>query len=188
MKNNLKGFLNTSLLDLLLVITITIMFIGCLSIKPASTNSGKKYFETFYIGEEGTQYFVKPILLKNNQSKEDMLLDITFRYKNEIKDSATLNFSIRSSIIYKKIDSLELSNKVTGVKCATAVLLYNEKNKTGFTSRYSTKISLKEIKEMFSNSDWYLTIYSQNKSTKYQPEKKSINAINSIRDNIFVLM
>jgi hypothetical protein len=169
-------------------ILISLTFSGCLSIKPSTTKSGKNYFETFFVGEEGTQYFIKPILFKDEKSNEDLILDITFRYRNEIKDSAIVNISIKSSIIYKTIDSLKLSNKIIEIKSNKIELLFNEKNKTGFTSRYSTKFSLKEIKEMFNNDAWEVIIYNQNKISKYKPHRKTIKAISTVRDRVFVLM
>jgi hypothetical protein len=188
MKKLLIRYCNTSNFLFPLIILLLLVFSSCLSIKPSTTKQGKKDFETFYVGEEGTQYFIKPIFFKDEKSKEDLILDITFRYKNEIKDSAIVNFSIKSTIIYKTINSLKLSNKDTEIKSDNIVLLFNEKNKTGFTSRYSTKFSLKEIKELFNNDSWGVTIYNQNIITKYEPYKKTIRAINAVRERLFVLM
>ncbi|MFM8685597.1 MAG: hypothetical protein ACKODJ_03480, partial [Bacteroidota bacterium] len=81
-----------------------------------------------------------------------------------------------------------ISNKDNKIESDQLVLLFNEKSKTGFTSRYSTRFSLNEIKEMFSNDTWEITIYNQNKVTKYKPHRKTTRAINTIRDNVFILM
>lgn len=170
------------------LILLLLIFSSCLSIKPSTIKSGKNYFETFYVGKEGTQYFIRPILFKDEKSNEDLVLDITFRYRNEIKDSAIVNFSIKSSMTYNTIDSLKLSNKAFTIKSDKVELLFNEKNKTGFTSRYSTKFSLKGIKEMFTNDAWEVNIYNQNKITTFKPNKKTFKAINTVRDKVFVLM
>lgn len=188
MNKPLIRYSNISYFKVVWLSLLLLMFSGCFSIKPSTAKSGKKYFETFYVGEEGTQYFIKPVSFRGSKSNKDLILDITFRYKNEIKDSATVNFSIKSPMIYKTIDSLKLSNKETEIKSNKFKLLFNEKIKTGFKSRYSTKFSLKEIKEMFNNDAWEVTIYNQNKITKYEPEKKTISAINAVRDKVFVLM
>jgi len=188
MKNLLIRNCNTSHFKLVWFILLLLIFSGCLSIKPSTTKSGKNYFESFYVGEEGTQYYIKPILFKDEKTNEDVILDITFRYRTEIKDSAIVNFSIISSIIYKTLDSLKLSNKDIEIKSGKVELLFNEKNKTGYKSRYSTKFSLKEIKEMFNNDAWEITIYNQNKITRYEPKRKTSSAINAVRDKVFVLM
>lgn len=187
-KNILIRYYNDSHFKLILLILLLLMFSGCLSIKPTTTRSGKKYFETFYVGEQGTQYFIKPILFKDEESNEDLFLDITFRYRNEIKDSAIINISIKSSIIYKTIDSLKLSNKDIQIKSSELKLLFNEKNKKEFTSRYSTKFSLNKIKEIFSNDAWEIIIYNQRKIITYQPHRKTNKAINAVKDKVFVLM
>jgi len=170
------------------LILMLLLLSSCLSIKPSTTKSGKNYLETFFVGEEGTQYFIKPILFIDEKSSENLILDITFRYRNEIKDSATVNFSIKSSTLYKTIDSLDISNKDNKIESDQLVLLFNEKSKTGFTSRYSTRFRLNEIKEIFNNDTWEITIYNQNKVTKYKPHKKTTRAINAVRDRVFVLM
>ncbi len=188
MKNLLIRYCNISHFKLVSFILLMLIFSGCLSIKPSTTKSGKKYFETFYVGEEGTQYFIKPILFKDEKLNEDLILDITFRHRNEIKDSATVNFSIKSPIIYKTLDSLKLLNKDIEINTNKVELLFNEKNKTGFISRYATKFSLKEMKEMFKNEAWEIKIYNQNKITNYVANKKTIITIKTIRDNVFVMM
>lgn len=184
----IRYYKNTLNFELVAFILLLLICTGCLSIKPSTTKSGKNYFETFYVGEEGTQYFIKPTLFKDEKSNEDLVLDITFRYRNEIKDSAIVNFSIKSSMIYKTIDSLKLSNKDIAIKSDKVELLFNEKNKTGFTSRYSTKFGLNEIKEMFTNDAWEVNIYNQNKITTFKPHRKTIKAINTVREKVFVLM
>ena len=188
MKYLLIRYSNTSHFKLVSFILLLLMFSGCLSIKPSTTKSGKNYFETFYVGEEGTQYFINPVLFKDEKSNEDLILDITFRYRNEIKDSAIVNFSIKSFIIYKTIDSLRLSNKDIKIESDQLVLLFNEKRKTGFTSRYSTRFSLNEIKEMFNNDAWEIIIYNKNKTTTYKPVRKTLRTIKTIRDKVFVLV
>lgn len=188
MKNTLIRYYYTLHFKLVFSILISLMFSGCLSIKPSTTKSGKNYFETFYVGEEGTQYFIKPILFKDEKSNESLVLDITFRYRNEIKDSAIVNISIKSSIMYKTIDNLKFSNKDIEIISNKVELLFNEKNKTGFTSRYSTKLSVKEIEEMFNNDVWEMTVYNQSKITRYEPQRKAIRAINTVREKVFVLM
>jgi hypothetical protein len=161
---------------------------GCFSVKPSSTKSGKKYFETFFVGEEGTQYFIKPITLEATNADDYVTLDMTFRYRNEIKDSALVNFSIKGSSLFKSIDSLKISHQDTQIKSQNISLLFNEKFKSGFSSRHTTKLSLKEIKEVFNHDEWVLTIYAQNQTSNYTPTKKSKTAILTIRDKVFVLM
>lgn len=167
---------------------ILILSTACLSIKPATTKSGKNYFETFFVGEEGTQYFIKPIVFTSGESKEDVFLDFTLRFKDVIKDSATLKFSIESSAMYRSIDSVKIFNDDDTVVSNQIVLLFNEKNKSGFTSRHSTKLSLNELKTLFDNDAWQVLIYHQMEIRSYQPHRRTVRAIHSVRDRVFVLM
>ncbi|NLL29170.1 MAG: hypothetical protein GX259_10275 [Bacteroidales bacterium] len=175
-------------IKLISLILLLLAVNGCFSIKPSTNKSGKKYFETFFVGDEGIQYFIKPFLFKAEKSSEELILDITFRYKNEIKDSAIVNFSINSSVIYKDIKNFKLSNSEIVIRSNNVELLFNEKSKKGFTSRYSTKFSLAEIKEMFTTDAWKAVITNQNKMTIYKPHKKAIKTINALREHVFVLM
>lgn len=168
-------------------ILLLIIACGCFSVKPSSTKSGKKYFETFYVGDEGTQYFIKPISFKSEKSNEDAVLDFTFRYKSEIKDSAIVNFSIKSALIYKSIDSLKISNKNMEVKSDKIKLIFNEK-KSSFISRFSTKLSVKEVKDLFNNNEWVLVLYSRSQTEKFSPHRKATKAISVLSDKVFILM
>lgn len=169
-------------------IVLLLIFSGCLSIKPSASKSGKKYFETFYVGEEGTQYFIKPISFIDENLYEELIIDITFRYRNIIKDSAIVNFSIRSSDIYKNVDTFKLSNKKIEIQTDRVELIYNEKNNKGYISRHSTKVSLNELKELFNNDDWLITVENSSKITNYKANRKTIRVINTIRDRVFILM
>ncbi|MBU3713981.1 MAG: hypothetical protein FGM46_03440 [Ferruginibacter sp.] len=170
------------------VVLLSIFFYSCLSVKPSTTKSGKKYFETFYVGAEGTQYFIKPLLFKNAISNENLLVDITFRYKNEIRDSAIINLSIQSLNIYKQIDSFRLSNKMTNIKNDKVELLFNEKTRNGFLSRFTTKIPLDNTKSLFNSDDWHFVLYHKGQSIEYKTENKTVKTINILRNKVFVLM
>jgi len=171
-----------------IAILLSFLFYGCLSVKPTTTKSGKNYFETFYVGEAGTQYFIKPLLFENNESNKDLFVDITFRYKKEIKDSAILNFSIKSPTLYKSIDSLAISNRIMDIKSDNVDFLFSEKTKKGFVSRFTTKIALDGVKEMFNNDEWDFTLYNKNQTVKYASNKKTNKAINTLKDKVFILM
>lgn len=173
---------------ILLIISLSFLLNSCLSIKPSTTKSGKNYFETFYVGKDGVQYFIKPLLFENIESKEDMVVDITFRYKDEIRDSAIVNFSIKSSAIYKNIDSLKVSSKDFKIRNNNVSLLFNEKTKKGFTSRFTTKIALKEIKFLFNENEWNFILYNSTQKNRFKPHRRASKAISTIRDKVFILM
>lgn len=176
------------LLKILSFLTVLFLSSACLSIKPTTTKSGKNYFETFFVGEDGTQFFIKPFGFTCGESKEDLTLDFTFRFKDVIRDSATLRFSIKSSTIYRSIDSVKIFNDDDTAVSNQIALLFNERNKSGFTSRHSTKFSLNELKSMFDNDKWQVLIYHQMEIRSFKPNRRTVRAINSIRDRVFVIM
>lgn len=161
---------------------------ACVSIKPASEKSGKNYVETFFVGEEGTQFFIKPIVFTCTESNEDIFLDFTFRFKDVIKDSATLNFSIEGTEMYRSIDSLRIFNDADTILCNQIFLMFNEKSRSGFASRHFAKFSLNELKAMFDNDSWGVTIYGQTAIRSFKPHKRTERAIKIVRDRVFVLM
>ncbi|MDD4149393.1 MAG: hypothetical protein PHE33_05135 [Bacteroidales bacterium] len=175
-------------LKILSALSVLIFFTGCLTMKPAGVKSGKKLVETFYVGEDGTQYFIKPIIFYNTQNKEKILVDFTFRYKNEVKDSVIVNFSLHSANIFKNIDSLSLSNTVNKIISSDIQLMFNEKRNDLFDSRFSTKILLVEFKEMFENSDWTINVYYEKSYNTYVSPKKTKKTIMSLQDNIFIIL
>jgi hypothetical protein len=106
MRDKLIRYIDITIFRLIPFIIIPLIMQNCISVLPTSLKTGKNYFETFYAGEEGTQYFIKPILFANENSSEEFIFDLTFRYKNEVLDSVILNISINSSKMYKNNDSL----------------------------------------------------------------------------------
>ncbi len=156
--------------------------------KPGGTKSGKKVVETFYVGEDGTQFFIKPLIFNNIQNKEKIIIDFTFRYKNEVKDSVTANFSLQSSTIYKSIDSLSLSNGSSKIISPDIRLMFNETRKGLFNSRFTTKFSLLEFKKLFESDDWTIIVYQKNAYNTYVSQKRTKKTIEIIQDNVFILM
>lgn len=172
-------------------ITVCLLFLlildGCSPIKTNATKSGKNYFETFYVGTDGTQYFIKPLLFEDDH-KGKLLVDIAFRYKDEIKDSATINFSIKSPEMYKTIGSLVISNNTKRIKSDDVELLFNEKSKKNFVSRFTTKIPLSELDQLFENNEWSLELGYQDQNIEYKPRKKTKKVIETLKSKLFVVM
>ena len=185
---NHQTLIQTKLLSLLTLTLILILHNSCSSIKPTTTKSGKSYFETFYVGVDGTQYFIKPLSLKENTTKETLLVDITFRYKDQIKDSSIINFSIKSPTLYKSIKNLEITTKATNIKTNKVKLLFNEKSGDDFISRFTAKIPLNKTKEMFDHDDWTLTLHHPTQTKAYKTDKKTTKTIATLRKKIFILM
>jgi hypothetical protein len=172
----------------LLVLSLFFLQLPCSGQKSGAANSGKKFFESFFVGEEGIQYFIKPMAFVNADKSEKLMIDITFRYKSEVKDSATLNFSILSPQILKKIDLAEIKNQSSTIHIAKVELLFNEKQKSKFISRFSAKILLSDLLLLFSANQWHFNIFQNNQKMQYFATSKTNRSILILRDNLFVLM
>lgn len=181
---NLKISLQVTIIFLLYLI----VFQSCSVLKPGSKKSSKNLYETFYIGEEGIQYFIKPFSFGNINTKGRIDIDFTFRYKNEVKDSAILNLSIYEGVIIKSLDSIKFRNNVVQINQFSTQLMYNEVDNDFFKSRYTTKIPLNTLNKLFGEENWTLYLYSSQGKFQYQTGKKTSKFISSLNKNLFVLM
>ncbi len=160
---------------------------SCSIIKPNTIKSGKRHYETFYVGDEGTQYFIKSLVFESI-TREYSELDFTFRYQNELKDSATINISIYSDNIFRNIDSLRLYNGVDLYVLKKMNLLFTDRYKTMYKSRFSGKLSPVALRNMFLYNNWELHLYSNSINIQYSTPKntrKKINKLNHLLFDIF---
>ncbi len=169
MKNKISYFYTLSLIAFLIA--------SCNPMRSSIKKGSSKLFETFYLGEKGTQYFVKPLYFENDKDK--FSVDFTFIYNDKINptDSATVNFSVFLPKNKKKeipafILQIEGKQKRSGV----VKKLFQDVNQI----RYSTKISVNDMKTFFE---------ADNKSIffgkKYLPKKATLRKIEKLRQEIF---
>ena len=76
---------------------------------------------------------------------EEALPDFTFRYKNEIKDSAIVNISIEGPELYKEIDGIAFSNGDEQYELSEVKLLYNSGSKSGCVSRFTAEFKFMPV-------------------------------------------
>ena len=177
---------STSVSPLLLIFLILIIP-SCLTIKPSAVKSGKKLYETFFVGEEGTQYFIKPLIFETIDSEDNLQIDFTFRYKNELNNIATINYSIVKDEIMRNVDSLIIISPPNKVTCSVNKLLFNEKRNKSYNSRFTTKISSLMLNNLFKSNEWEIKIHLNNKKYIFYPSRKTKKGINKINNNLFVL-
>ena len=172
-----------------LLLLVSQLISSCaLTIKPAATKSAKAFYESFFVGEDGTQYFIKPIEFKAEGNGDKLFVDFTFRYKEELKDSAVINFSIENENIIKSVDSITFTNDASStVTLGDISLLFNEKKDKNFISRFSAKCSTKEMIDLFNNSAIKIKINANNSTVLFFADKNSQKVIRSLNDNLYVL-
>ena len=180
------GMKSYCLLNRLFLLGIVLFLSGCVSIKPGGVKSGKNLVETFFVGDDGTQYFIKPLLFKS-ETNQQLIIDFTFRYKDRIKDSAFVNMSFLNTEIIKNVDSLKIISGNNSMVLENVKSLFVEKIQSEYKSRYSTKGSLSDIDKLFNNNDWTILVYRQNNISRYITPKETKKKIGKLNESIFVL-
>lgn len=147
----------------------------------------EKLFETFFSGDDGIQYFIKPFELAENEEMK-MNCDITFRYKKELKDSALFNVSILAPYNIKDLDAVKMSNGHAEMHSGHSELLFNELTNKGYISRHSVKFALAEVREMFRHPKWKVEVDSKHGKEILHSKAKSDKKIQQLNAGLFVLM
>ncbi len=169
---------NLLLLNFLLLLTS-----GCMMIKPGSVKSGKNLYESYFMGNAGVQYFIKPIVFRD-KSNSIFETDFTFKYLQNMEDSALMNFSIKDEYkVYKSIDTLLISNSNLTVSLYRHTLLYKEKRSKYYISRFSTKLTQKDLRLLFNDHNWVI----RTKQYCFNPSKKTRKNIDKLNSSVFKL-
>lgn len=167
---------------------ILLVFNSCFSVKPQSTKSGRNLYETFYVGEEGSQYFIKPLKFDDLSNKTHLFVDFTFRYKDQVKDSATVNFSIFSEAAVRELKSVIFLNKEIEEETNKVNLIFFQKKKEFVESRYTVRLPLKRIIRLFAENDFKIKVINATKEYQFEASSGTKKDLGKIKDNVFNLM
>lgn len=170
-----------------LLLGCTIFLSACWSVKPTVNRTGKKLYEDFFVGEEGTQYFIKPLTFEG-AGDAYLELDMTFRYKDQLRDSAILNISFFHPSIFKTIDSLDLVASDQRLTFNKLDFMFVERQKDLYKCRYTTNVALVELTDAFLASEWEWTLYLQGKAYQYQSPKRTRNALEALNYALFEVL
>jgi hypothetical protein len=175
----------TKKLTIIYSIIISIWISGCMLIKPVvAVKSRKSMYVTYFLGSAGIQYFIKPIALRGSSSSI-FETDFTFKYLKNVKDSAVINFSIQhKKNIYKNIDTVYFKNSKIAIKITNSKLLYNEKPSKYYTSRFSAKLTQKNLKMLFSSNDWEVRL----DNITFKPTGRTRKNIEYLNSHVFYLL
>ena len=172
----------------LLLISLSISLNSCLGVKPATSGGGKKYFESYYVGDEGNQYFIKPLALVSEYEEAKATLDISFRSKESLQGTAQMNFSVYMPEAIHSLKSVYLYVNNTSFELSDVKLLFVEREKNSFQSRFSTTIPAEKLKSIFNTSDWQLVIIKEKgKTYKFDTASSSKKRIEAINTNLFTI-
>ena len=172
----------------LLLISLSISLNSCLGVKPATSGGGKKYFESYYAGDEGNQYFIKPLVLVSEYKEAKATLDISFRSKESLQGTAQVNFSVYMPEAVHSLKDAYLYINDTSFELSDIKLLFVEKEKNGFQSRFSTTVPAEKLRSIFNTSDWQLVIIKEKgKTYKFDTASSSKKRIEAINTNLFTI-
>jgi hypothetical protein len=166
---------------------IVLSLTACMGVRPAGQKAGKKLYETFYVGEEGTQYFIKSMTFNDIRNGE-MELDITFRGNKQKADSAILNISVFGDEVLKAADSLQIANSTSTLVVRELKYMFADRKKDEYHSRFSTKVSLAELSKLFENESWSITLCHDNVKNEYLAKSNTKKKINKINLEVFSLL
>lgn len=172
------------LLKLLTLLYLTFAISGCSIF--GSGNKVEKLTQTFFVGEGGTQYYIKPFEFESD-SEGDLTLDITFRYKDEIKDSATINFTFFNENVIKKLGYIKLTNDSQTYSTDDISLLFAERKDDDFKSRFSFRIPMSDLDKLMMNPNWILSFSSGKKEYTYVPTSSTKEKLKTLNDDLFVI-
>jgi len=159
------------------------ILVGCRAVKPSGVRSGKNLYETFYVGNSTTQYFIKPLRYQGQNSS--LIIDYTFRYPDSASTDVVVNFSVISDSVLSDVEELRMGNTVVqDVKS-----LYNETSKKQFLSRLTGQTSIKDLKAYVIDKEHNITIKRNNsKTTTFMPSAKTEGTLQKLSQNLFVLV
>lgn len=168
-------------------IYVTGLFICALFFNPHMARAGKKLFETYYLGDRGTMYFIKPLYFESVPGGKQLSLDLTIKYRDLAKDSATLNLSTFDKEVHKGMDSLRIDNGGTVVVLNRITPLFTEKKGKNFECRLSMQLPLAQLKALFEQKHWTITVFRAGTSVTYSDAGKTSVKIDQLRQNVFAI-
>jgi len=143
---------------------------SCQSYKYTKGNKTDKYYEEFFIKQGVMQYFVKPLLYTNDESK--YTIDYTFRDSISRTGLVVINNSLYSDKYIKNIDSAFFVFSDGKLEIMNIKRMFIEKEKKKFEIRYSATITLAQMEQVFKNNH-KISIFSNNVEYLMLPKKKT---------------
>lgn len=148
-----------------------------------SCTTSKDHYETFFIGNNQSQYFIKPIEVENDDS--EFSIDYTIRNIDSDTYDITSNFTIISDHPISKIDSVILNNKH---KIVDIDKLYLESKDDQFKLRSSMKVDYNFIKDFFTEDDLAIEVFLSKYRFEYNLNAKSNKRIRSIEEKLIPIL
>lgn len=170
----------------LFTFALSAVFIAsCGGLKPGSGSSAKGLYTAFYVGEEGTQYFIKPLAFEGDEGRA--AADFTFRLGSDSLTNARVVISVLGDEVIRKADSVTFANQDLYFSSDSVKLLFNERLRKNVESRIEVLVPVPYLTGLFNQDDWKIVIYRSERQTAFYAGKKTRKRIASLRHDIFSL-
>ena len=152
-----------------------------------SGRSGKLY-QSFYVGEDGVQYFIKPLKWKND-ANSSFEADFTFRYKEGTSNDASVKMTLVEGIkLVKSVKKITISSSTGSVSLDSLSTLFLEKAGDNYVKRVSAHCSFEDLRSMFESDEWKIEVEGHGKAVFEDTPSKTQKKIARLNTDVFALI
>lgn len=140
-----------------------------------------KYISTFYVGDSGTQYFIKPLRFDGQQYHGYLTIDFTFRHLSSNEVPVVAKFSFIKPQAVQHLDSLVIKTpKANLVLRDPATLFVTPYKLQKVHSRYTSTVLLSELLKVTGDDWWIIDAWSKGEYIRYVSSNKAKKALRKI--------
>ncbi len=165
---------------------LVIASVTACTIKPGRTGKANKVYETFYLGDKGTQYFIKPLAFSST-GNEELSMDITFRSTGQLTDTAAINVSIFSAEQIKDIKTITFTAADVEERIMQSKLLFVQPKKDLFESRFTIPMPSTVLENYVASTDHKIDILTPSTNLTFTPDKRTLKQFNALTVLLFSL-
>lgn len=156
---------------------------GCAASGLLSSGAARRLYISFYAADRGVIYFIKALPVAGENASGDV--DFTFNHAGQIADSARINFSLTTPALVRQVDSLTMANGRTSVTVVNPALLFTERPKQGFLSRFAGSAPAGMLPSLFQQPEWRITVYHPGGQIELMSPSKTQRKIRSLDHYLF---
>lgn len=176
-----------NLLKGLLIVSISLLSINCLGVKPkgggGSSSNSSKFYESFYLDGGVTQYFIKPLSLENDLSKEHSM-DFITRNNETTPSGVTFNLTVYHTSTISTSDKVIFKNATKEIQGQDLKILFSEKNGEYIQNRITLNVQDKAVLELLKTPDLVISVITEGNEIKLKPTSKTHKNLVSIGESL----
>lgn len=156
---------------------------SCQIFSPKFNPNSNEYYETFFTGNNQSQYFIKPIVFEN-ENDDRLEMDLVVKDKTKLSDSTNFNVSLITTFKSKEIDSIRINFEKTSYTFSNVQNMFTERSEEKFKSRYNFKLVNSITYKLFEESNWNLSIYTTNKIVDFKLNNSNLEKFKTIDEKL----